>query len=410
MTAAEEIRHRAAETAASAETLDAIGVGAVAGAIARAAAALVDPESDIGSEARQLLVESTGLSREMVGWGLTTTCGDASADALEALAAAADLTGETSPSARSIPARARLAAVVLSGNVFTAPFRAIALPLLAGVPVIAKASSRDDIFPRVFRRALEAAAPDVAASYAVLTFEGGDTHLEDALFAQADVVAAYGSDTTLGHIRGRLPATTTFVPHGHGLGAIWIPDEADDEVVARVALDVAAYDQRGCLSPHGIWVGGDAGRGLGFAERLAGALEAIRDSLPRGRLPLDRGAQQLQWRGVAAARGDLFEGDGYAVSFEGDGPLRLSPGYRNVSVLSCASAEALGRRLVPLGVHLKALGVAADAPARRALAAALPAPLAPRVSEVGSMQTPPLDSLADGHSPWLGLIRHTQID
>ncbi|MBW2461630.1 MAG: hypothetical protein JRH11_08275 [Deltaproteobacteria bacterium] len=410
MTAADKIRRRAAETAASAETLDAVGVGAVAGAIAQAASALVDPDSDIGSEARPLLVESTGLSREMVDWALATTCGDVSADALEAFAAAADLTGAPSPSARAVPARARLAAIVLSGNVFTAPFRAVAVPLLAGVPVIAKASSRDDIFPRVLHRALEAAAPDVAASYAVLTFEGGDAHLEDALFAQADVVAAYGSDTTLGHIRGRLPATTTFVPHGHGLGAIWIPDEADDETVARVALDVAAYDQRGCLSPHGIWVRGDAARGRSFADRLARALETIRESLPRGLLPLDRGAQQLQWRGVAAARGDLFEGDGYAVSFEGDGPLRLSPGYRNVSVLSCASAEDLGHRLVPLGMHLKALGVAADGPARRALAAALPAPLAPRVSEVGTLQTPPLDSLADGHSPWFGLIRHTQVD
>ncbi len=113
---------------------------------------------------------------------------------------------------------------------------------------------------------------------------------------------------------------------------------------------------------------------------------------------------------MGATRGELFEGDGYAVSFEGDAPLRLSPGHRNVSVLTCADEEDLGRVLAPLGMHLKALGVAAAVGTRRAIARRLPSPLAPRVSDVGQMQTPGLQSLADGQSPWLGLVRFTQVD
>ncbi len=408
MSQMEGIRRRAAETAATAGVLRAMDEEDLIARLADAADLLADRETETGAEARGLLVQSTGLSAEMVDWALETAVGGVTRGALHSLSRSL-----TPPNGATI-SRARLAALVLSGNVFTASLRAMLVPLLARVPVIAKASSRDDVFPRLLRRAIELRAPEVAASVEVLTFEGGNVKLEDALFAQADMVAAYGSDATLAEIRARLPATTTFVPHGHGLGAIYVPFAGGrtdiDEVASQIALDVAAYDQRGCLSPHAVWTDAKTEDARALAEAIAEALERLRTELPRGPLPMDRGAQQLQWRGVGATRGDLFEGDGYAVCFEGDAPLRLSPGHRNVAVLSCADEEDLGRRLSPLGVHLKALGIAADIGTRRAIARRLPAPLAPRISAVGQMQTPGLTSLADGQSPWLGLVRFTQVD
>jgi hypothetical protein len=402
----EEVRRRAAEALATASVLRAMDQELVINALSGACLDLADPTSAIGSEARTLLTRSTGLSREMVDWGLETSCGEVSRGALTTLSRTI-----TSPDG-AILTRARLLGVILSGNVFTASLRAIVLPLFARIPVVAKASSRDDVFPLLLRRAIEARSAELAASLEVMTFRGGETQLEDALFAQADVVAAYGSDATLGEIRGRLPATTAFVPHGHGLGAIWIPESAvhDEDVVRRAALDVAAYDQRGCLSPHAIWVNADADTARGFARDLFEALGELEAKLPRGTLPIDRGSSQLQWRGVATARGDLFEGSAHAVSFEGDAPLRLSPGHRNVSVLTAVDEDDFGRRLIPLGIHLKALGVAGPAASRRAFARRLPPPLSPRVSDVGSMQTPPLSSLADGSSPWMGIVRFTQVD
>jgi hypothetical protein len=411
MTPREEVRRRASEVAATAARLRAMDSERIVDAIARAASSLADPENELGAEARAILPSSTGLGAAMVDWALRTSLAPATEENLGRLAKSIDGPKGT------LPAHARLAAIVLAGNVFTASFRGVVLPLLAGIPVVAKASSRDDVFPRLFSRALRFAAEEVGESLDTLTFEGGAVELEDALFGQADVVAAYGSDTTLAEIRGRLPATTAFVPHGHGLGAIWVPESAltDEgraaEVARKIALDVAAYDQRGCLSPHAVWVErGGAVPAVELARLVSVALGRLAVELPRGPLSMPLGAQQVQWRGVAAARGELFEGDGWAVSFEGNGPLRLSPGHRNVSVLECASADELHQRLVPLGVHLKALGVAADRDARRALARALPAPLAPRVSDVGDMQTPPLDSLADGLSPWTGLVRYVQVD
>ena len=408
MSGASDLRERAAGIAATASTLRELATTQIASALGRAALDVADRHSAAGREARALLGQSTGLTPPMIDWALDHQIAIASPEALGRLAASL-----TSPRPGAVAARARLAVTVLAGNVFTAAFRAVALPLLARVPVVAKASSRDDIFPRLLHAALGRADAEVAASYDVVTFEGGAEPFEDALFAQADVVAAYGSDTTLGDIRARLPATTTFVPHGHGIGAVYVPAGAlvmtsdAEALVDRIALDVAAFDQRGCLSPHAVWVerGGAIG-GRDLAALLADrGLDRRAAELPRGSLPTEVGAAQLQWRGVAAARGELFERDGYAVSWEGDSALRLSPGWRNVSVLECGGPADLGRRLAPLGVHLKALGVAGDPDHRRAAAESLPPPLAPRISPPGEMQTPPIDALADATSPWSGLVR-----
>src|SRR5690606_37552957 len=118
---------------------------------------------------------------------------------------------------RAVAAPARLAAVVLSGNVFTAPARALALPLLLGVPTLAKASSRDDSLARLLAGALDEVAPDLSPCLEIVTSRGGDTDVP-ALVAQADVISVYGSDDTARAIRVAAPANTRVVVHGHGLG------------------------------------------------------------------------------------------------------------------------------------------------------------------------------------------------
>jgi hypothetical protein len=148
-----------------------------------------------------------------------------------------------------------------------------------------------------------------------------------------------------------------------------------------------------------------------FSRLLADeGLAPLARSLPRGALPMDLGAQQLQWRGLGVVRGELFEGDGFAVSYEADGPLRLSPGYRNVLVLECGDPRELARRVGPLGVHLKALGVGGDAARRAEIARTLDAPLAPRVSALGTMQTPGLGGPADAVDPFAPFRRFLALD
>lgn len=377
----------------------------IAEALARAWELIADPELAPGRAARELLPASTDLSLPMVAWAIATTFERAGARELEEAARCVQ------PREGTIAAPPRLAVLVLAGNVFTACVQPITFALLSRAPVLVKASSRDDVLPRLFHAALAEADPAIADACAVVSFAGGTPALEATMLSRADVVSAYGSDATLTAIRARIGASTTFVGHGSGLGAGYVSAIADEasarEIASAFALDVAAYDQRGCLSPHAIWVErGGAIEAPAFAELLSEALGERERELPRGALTPEAAAAQLQWRGVAAARGRLFEGDGWAVSYEATSALRISPGWRNVLVLDAADRAAFAEAVLPLGAHLKVIGATGD---RLAIARALSAPLCPRICAPGMMQRPSLLSLADGLPPWHGLSRAIEL-
>jgi hypothetical protein len=364
---------------------------------------------------RSMLAElprSTGLSPEMVHWAIDSTLSTLSAQALSALYDSAPL-----PSARTRRARpAKLCVVVLAGNVFTAAARALAVPLLFGVPVVAKTASDDAAFVRGLHAALSQVDPELGRAFSYFELGSEDEIRTQLLFEQADIVSVFGGDDTLNTIRGQLSATVSFVGHGHGLGAAFVDrgalcDESRARAAAsQLALDVAAYDQRGCMSPLVTWVTeGQPVSGQDFARYVFEALSQLAQQLPRGPLPTASASAQLSFRGIAALRGTVFEGEGHAVTYEGRAPLRIAPGYRNLQVLDVAGREALADKLAPLGVHLKCLGIAGvDEP--DALVRDLPARVAPRVCALGSMQTPKLDALQDGVPAWEGLLRYVEQD
>lgn len=386
-----------------------------AGRVARAACAAMESLArdigDPGGRLRGELLQRTGLSAPMIEWALRAELGQVKERVLLKLARSARSTARR----RCVPAR--LVVCVLAGNVFTAGLRAVLVPLLVGAPVLAKASSEDDVLVRFFKQAIDRADPELGSLFGVVTFDRDRAELRDALFESAEVVSVYGDDRTMQSIRRQLPAGCRLIAHGHGLGAIYLPapwlgDERGATALARkAALDVAAYDQRGCLSPHFVCVQqGSRVSAEGFARLLAEqGLRPLGRKLPRGRLSADAATGQMQWRGVAAARGTLFTGPDFAVSYEGRHEPRPSPGYRNLGVYECSGTDELGRVLVAFGHHLKTLGVAGDAAERSRVAARLPAPLAPRICQVGRMQRPSLDALSDGRHSLDGLVRWMEM-
>lgn len=359
--------------------LQALPVEERAQAIARACTALSTPD---GALLRQLSL-SAGLSEPMTRWALATTFAAFSEAALLELIRG----GGRARSARGV-------AAVLAGNVFTAAARPLLLPLLAGVPVVAKASSRDDALPYAIARALSAAHPVLGAACAVATFSHDDSARLDALLAGADCIQVLGSDDAVQGVRERARSGQTLLGRGHGLG-LGVALSPNAESAHVFALDIAAYDQRGCLSPHAILVQGDDRAAEAFAELLFQALARFEREMPRGSLPASAAAEQLQWRGVAAARGVLHASDTFAVSCEHGEALRPSPGYRNVAVCSLRSTAALAERVAPFARFLKAVGIAGQG------SAALPA-LAPYTCQAGLMQTPPLSAHLDGLHPLAG--------
>ena len=359
------------------EPLAALSVETRAHAIAEACSALRRPDA----EQVALLSRSSGLSEPMVRWALDTTFAAFSEEALLALARTAG------------QARARGVAVVLAGNVLTAAARPMLLPLLAGVPVVAKASSRDDALPHAIAAAVSQAHPDIGMACAAATFGHGDAPRLGALLSGGDCVQVLGSDEAVAAVREQLRADQTLIGRGHGLGLGLVARGALELSADAFALDIAAYDQRGCLSPHAILVEGSDAQAEQLADALYEALARRERDMPRGALPVEAAAEQLQWRGVAAARGSLRASEAFAVSCEHGAGLRPSPGYRNVSVYSLASVASLAERVAPLSRYLKALGVAGQAD---------PEEIAPYTCPASRMQAPPLDAWLDGLHPLAG--------
>ena len=347
------------------------------------------------------LAESTGLSAPMVSWAARTTLRTVDAQALSRLASQAQQSG-SDPIA--------MLSVILAGNVFTASVRGIVVPLLLGVPVLVKSSSRETLFPAMLRDALHRTDPGLGAGMDLVVFPGGDREREAALVESAEAVAVYGSDQTVASIAARC-GDKALIAHGHGVSAAYCGSHAlskarIDRTVAAVSLDVCAYDQRGCLSPQVIYV--EAARdcpALEFAERLAAeGLEPLSQALPRGPLPAAVGAAQAQWRGVAEVEGTLIRGDTFAICVHDQGPIRWSPGYRNVSVVPTNGIGAAFDAMRPFAASLKCLGT--DGASR----AGVEDELARREAfqayacNLGQMQAPPLDAPADGRPIWYGLL------
>lgn len=372
----------------------------VIAALRKAALILSHAREPVALALRRELQRETGLSMPMIEWGLVTSLASMRHAPLAELAS-------------TVPADAppELIGVVLAGNVFVAAVRGLALPLLAGARVIAKCASGEGAFARAFQAALKQADPQVGARLAVVEFPRGDALATDALCTSVDVLSVYGSDETVEQLRQRCTSARV-VAHGHGLSAAYVargalssPEEAA-RTAERIALDISAYDQHGCLSPHFVLVQpGGALQPQAFAQLLAAeAMPALAELLPPAQPSLHERAQHMQWQAAAAVRGELYVHDTHAVSFE-QPPLRPSPGGRQIAVYACADLAALREQLEPFASHLKCLGVAGTKAERAAVRELLQAFCSAQVCRSGEMQAPPFDAWADGAAPLAGLCK-----
>ena len=323
-------------------------------------------------------LQSTGLTREMIAWALAT---NTNFDPKQAHAFVAQR-----------KARCNINAIILAGNLFTASFSAIAMTLLAGKKAFVKTSQRDPVMAHLIAKALQEIEPKVGSLIRVFTIPRSRKELIAAMIEGCRSVTAYGSQNSLRELRALADNSVkppTFFEMGHGLGAALIdnPHQGEHNVrqlAASLALDVAAFDQRGCLSPHFVLLRAASNiRADNLAQALIAALDDISRGLPRGPLSMADNMLQLQWRGVAAARGRLLEGKECAVSIEGGQP-RVSCGFRNVGIYT---VDDFSDALSHVRRFIKRVGIAG----RISFAHS-------QVCNIGDMQTPAFGSLEDGYA------------
>jgi len=261
-----------------------------AASLARAAAIWRDDP-----ELRIALPAAVGLTPPVVAAGMAHAAAAFDATVMTALART-ELVGldpiETTP----------VVAEIVASNVPALALPAIAHACLAGAAVIVKSGRRDPLSAPAFVRALASVDPELAPTVVVADWRGADPALEAALFARATVAVVTGSDATVEALALRAPVRV--VAHGARTSVVALDPSGIDDVQAvaeAIARDVALYDQRGCLSPHVVWVAGDA---RGFAVELVGALDAAEAALPMAEASLaERAAvrvalDEAEWQGA----------------------------------------------------------------------------------------------------------------
>ncbi len=255
-----------------------------------ALARVIDDWSDPNSAPRRALAaklpDATGFSPEMVREGLARGFGCWRGDDLRELVARElgalerlDATGGSMISGFPVTT------VILAGSIPMPTLLALVTPLVLRSPVLAKAASRDPLTAPLVARSIAEADSELGGCVEVVSFASSDAACVEAVL-EADCVVAAGSDPTIRAVAARISPARRLIADGHRLSVAALgPQSTGGSALAaaaeRLALDVALWDQLGCLSPVCVYVS-DAGAADRVAEALAAALAQAETRWPRG--------------------------------------------------------------------------------------------------------------------------------
>ncbi|MEK9952149.1 MAG: acyl-CoA reductase [Curvibacter sp.] len=397
--------------------LKAMPLAQIIAAIDRAIERLLNPADPYRLELELLLPRISGFDAEMVRLGLNAYLKTFRAPQLQRFVAEdfanPKLLDEFQPRPKGGMARAlgpELLVHVWAGNVPGLPLWSLVCGLLVKSPAVGKVASAEPLFAPLFARLLAEVEPRLADALAIVWFKGGDTASERALFAEADVVLAYGGNETLAALRQQLPVTTRFLPHGHKLSVGLVSASALDAqrlpAVARAAaLDVVRYEQQGCYSPHTFYVArGGRVTPREFARRALTLEEAAS-------VAAWRQGQELQAHASASVEllGDA--GTPWAVAYA-DTAAALQPCAlnRTVQVQAVAALDETLPLLAAQREVLQTVGIAAAPAELHALAEGLGRAGATRLCALGRMTAPEAGWHHDGRFSLLVLVRMVELE
>lgn len=132
----------------------------------------------------------------------------------------------------------------------------------------------------------------------------------DQLIDQADAIIVIGSDQTIEKIRQRSLPHQRFISHGHKVSIAVIHDDFE-RAAPLAAKDISLYNQRGCLSPHAIYVKETAnGQAKKFAALLAESMQDFCQAYPPEPLNLSEAGSVRNLREVSrftSANSDIIQ-------------------------------------------------------------------------------------------------------
>jgi hypothetical protein len=318
-------------------------------------------------------------------------------ESLDALLKPFHAAGFKSLSAKLAP-HPQLLGFVMPGNAIGAGLHELCQSLLGAAAVVVKNSSEETFFFAAFARALREIDAQVGSRIAVLNWGRGDTEQTSALMKACDCIVAFGDDATL----ETLTTDTPLIGFGsRASGALVASGHERKRIADAFARDVSLFEQRGCLSPHHVFVEDrDGATTRDFARELAASLaELARRTLPPSRLNLPDAAavrsarENARWARIGGRDVAMWEGEAasWTVIYDADAAFRLSPGYRVVYVSPVADLADFRRRVEPVSERLEAFAVADPKGRLQSVRVYLGEIGVSWIADPGGMQSPPLD-------------------
>jgi hypothetical protein len=297
------------------------------------------------------------------------------------------------------------------------------LPLVLGSPVLLRESSKDAVTGELLGRSIAECDRELGECLEIVRFAVEDVAAMD-LFLESPCVVATGSDDTISSIRRRLTSNQRFVAYGHRFSiAVLGPhttrsEAALERTLEGLALDVARWDQLGCLSPVDVYlVGLSLTASKRVAEGVAEALEGLSISVPRGKHPPEMLAahsvegSEARMRAAVEEEAAYFDGGDFAVVLESDARARPAPLMRFLHLLPVPSAADLGRALGPFSSRLSSAALAGfDETEAQRIGQELKLLGVSRLCKPGHLQTPPIDWPHDGMPLFTPMARFSQRD
>lgn len=402
----------------------------LAALLGKVGARFLDPEDPLRARALACLPPTSGLSAEMAAAVLDGMAADWTPEGLERTlisdfprVAVLDSFVEI-PGGRLRAMGPDLCVQVVAGSVPGVGATALLRSLLVKAPTLVKPGKGDVVLPVLLADALREEDPELGESLAVVYWPGGNRDLEVAALESADVVTAYGGDDAVRSLRDRTPVTARFLAYHHRVsvgvvGRGGLDAQHWPRVAAEVAGAVAFFDQRGCVSPHLVYVEeGGALSAAQFARHVASALEVVERHLPGGVLDAEEGSALHQARGSAelmAAAGSGVEvqhGEtaSWTVVLDPRAALDLLCVGRVVRVRPVASALSVPSLLAPFRGHLQTVALAGIGEESEALAEALARVGATRITSFDAMPFPPPGWHHDGRGALEDLVRWVGLE
>ena len=361
------------------------------------------------ANARVLLRDVTGYSRETIEDILAHMVSDWSRDSLEAL-----LRAELGGIAR--PIGPRLAFHIFAGNVPGVAVTSVVRSLLVRAATLGKTASGEPVLAVLFARALARANPQIAETLAITHWPGGSGEAEEVALRQADVIIVYGGSDTVREVTARAPVGTRLVVHGPKLSIGLVGRGAGLEVAGPIARAVAAYDQQGCVSPHVVYVEQDGKvEARELARAIAEEMDALATVLPRRTIDAAEAIaiRAARTRAEFRENAQVFGPDEttYTIIYDEDVELTASCLNRTLYVKPIADVIALQRVLEPHRDVLQSVAVAGFTREQiDAIAPLLGDVGATRITTFERLPWPPMTWHHDGRGPLRELLIWQDID